>query len=127
MIVAGLGSRREITADELEQAVRLAFKTLSLPIERLDAIATEGGKAVQPPYVEVVGRLAATLIVCDELSLQRVADRILTPSRHALEAKGVPSIAEAAALVGAGRNACLLGARVTTERATCAVAAGDGP
>lgn len=126
MIVAGLGSRREITADELEQAVRLAFETVNLPIERLDAIATEGGKAVQRPYLEVAERLSAMMIVCDEISLERVSGQILTPSRYALEAKDVPSIAEAAALVGAGRNACLLGARVATERATCAVAAGDG-
>ena len=31
------------------------------------------------------------------------------------------------ALVAAGRNACLLGARVATDVATCAIAVGDGP
>jgi cobalt-precorrin 5A hydrolase len=43
-----------------------------------------------------------------------------------LEAKGLPSIAEASAIVVAGRNARLLGARVATERATCAIATGEG-
>jgi len=43
-----------------------------------------------------------------------------------LEAKGVPSIAEASALVVAGRNGQLLGERIATERATCAIASGDG-
>ena len=37
------------------------------------------------------------------------------------------SIAEASALVAAGRNACLLGARIATDIATCAIAVGDGP
>ena len=43
-----------------------------------------------------------------------------------LEAKGVPSIAEASALVAAGHGARLLGTRVATSRATCAIAVGDG-
>ena len=46
--------------------------------------------------------------------------------QFALNAKGLPSIAEASAIVVAGRNARLLGARVATERATCAIATGDG-
>ena len=58
--------------------------------------------------------------------LDRVAGQVLTPSKLVLEAKGVPSIAEASALVVAGRNARLLGARVATERATCAIAMGEG-
>ena len=126
MIVAGLGSRAEISAGDLERAVRLAFDVLQLPIERLEALATEAGKAVQPAFIEAAERLGVPLIACATSDLDGVASQILTPSKHALAAKGVPSIAEASALVGAGRNACLLGARVTTERATCAVAVGDG-
>jgi cobalt-precorrin 5A hydrolase len=40
--------------------------------------------------------------------------------------KGVPSIAEASALVAAGHNARLLGARVAAEKATCAIAISEG-
>ena len=60
------------------------------------------------------------------MDLDRVAGQVLTPSKFVLEAKGLPSIAEASAIVVAGRNARLLGARVATERATCAIATGDG-
>jgi len=42
------------------------------------------------------------------------------------EIKGVPSIAEASALVAAGSNARLLGARVAANRITCAIAIGEG-
>jgi len=38
----------------------------------------------------------------------------------------VPSIAEASALVAAGPNARLLGARVAANRVTCAIAIGEG-
>jgi cobalt-precorrin 5A hydrolase len=51
---------------------------------------------------------------------------VLTPSKLVLESKGVPSIAEASALVVAGRSARLLGTRVATAQATCAIAIGDG-
>ena len=51
---------------------------------------------------------------------------MLTPSKLVLETKGVPSIAEASALSAAGRNARLLGTRVATAGATCAIAIGEG-
>jgi cobalt-precorrin 5A hydrolase len=60
------------------------------------------------------------------MDLDRVAGQVLTPSKFVLEAKGLPSIAEASAIVVAGRNGRLLGARVATERATCAIATGEG-
>ncbi|MBN9540643.1 MAG: cobalamin biosynthesis protein, partial [Alphaproteobacteria bacterium] len=47
-------------------------------------------------------------------------------SKLVLKAKGLPSIAEASALVVAGRDGRLLGARVASERATCAIAIGEG-
>ncbi len=40
--------------------------------------------------------------------------------------QSAPSIAEASALVVAGRNGRLLGTRVATAQATCAIAIGEG-
>jgi cobalt-precorrin 5A hydrolase len=126
MIVAGVGCRREITADELEKVVHMALGRFQVPAERLDAVATESEKATDPAFAEVARRLSARLVACAIDDLDRVADRVPTTSRPVLEAKGVPSIAEASALVAAGRNGRLLGARVATARATCAIAVGDG-
>jgi cobalt-precorrin 5A hydrolase len=126
MIVAGIGCRREITADDLEKVVRMALGLFQLPAERLDAVATESEKATDPAFAEVARRLAARLVACTVDDLDRVAGQVLTPSRLVLEAKGVPSIAEASALVVAGRNGRLLGTRVATALATCAIALGDG-
>ena len=126
MIVAGIGFRRGTTADEIERVVRLALGLHELPAERLQAIATESEKAVDPALPEVARRLSARLVACTALDLDRVAGQVLTPSKFVLEAKGLPSIAEASAIVVAGRNARLLGARVATERATCAIATGEG-
>ena len=126
MIVAGVGCRREISADEIEQVVRLALGVFQLPAERLDAIATESAKADDPAFPEAARRLSARLMTCTVDDLDRVAGQVLTPSELVLETKGVPSIAEASALVGAGRNGRLLGARVASASATCAIAIGDG-
>jgi cobalt-precorrin 5A hydrolase len=126
MIVAGVGFRRETSADELEKVVCLALGVFQLPAERLDAVATESEKATDPAIAEAARRLSARLMACTVEELDRVAGQVLTPSKLVLETKGVPSIAEASALVGAGRNGRLLGTRVATARATCAIAVGDG-
>jgi cobalt-precorrin 5A hydrolase len=126
MIVAGIGFRRGASADEIEKVVRLALGVFQLPAERLDALATEAEKATEPAFTEVAQRLAARMAACTTDDLDRVAGQVLTPSKLVLEAKGVPSIAEASALVVAGRNGRLLGTRVATALATCAIAIGDG-
>jgi len=126
MIVAGVGFRRGASADEIEKVVRLALGIFQLAPERLDAVATESEKATEPVFAEVAQRLSAKMTACTVDDLDRVAGQVLTPSKLVLERKGVPSIAEASALVVAGRNARLLGTRVATAQATCAIAIGDG-
>jgi len=126
MIVAGVGCRRETSADEIERVVRMALGMFGLPVERLDAVATESDRATDPGFVEAVRRLSAKLVACTADDLDRVAGRLITPSKLVLKAKGLPSIAEASALVVAGHQGRLLGTRVATERATCAIAIGEG-
>jgi cobalt-precorrin 5A hydrolase len=126
VIVAGVGCRSGASVEEIEQVVRMALDMFRLPAERLDALATESEKATEPAVAEAARRLAVSLAACTLEELDRVAGQVLSPSKLVLEAKGVPSIAEASALVIAGRNARLLGTRVATARATCAIAIGEG-
>ncbi|HQS19264.1 cobalamin biosynthesis protein [Reyranella sp.] len=126
MIVAGVGCRRGTSADEIERVVRLALGMFDLAPRRLETIATESEKATEAAFQEVAQRMSVRLVACTVADLDRVAGQVLTPSSMVLERKGVPSIAEASAIVVAGRNARLLGARVATAAATCAIAIGDG-
>jgi cobalt-precorrin 5A hydrolase len=126
MIVAGVGSKSTASADEIERVVRMALGVFHLPAERLDVLATESEKATDPAIAEAARRLSVSITACTLEDLDRVAGRVLTPSRFVLETKGVPSIAEASALVVAGRNGRLLGTRVATAQVTCAIATGDG-
>ena len=126
MIVAGVGCRRDTSAEEIERVVRLALGMFRLAPERLDAMATESDKTLESGLVEAARLLSVRLVACTVSDLDRVAGEVLTPSMMVLATKGVPSIAEASALVVAGRDARLLGTRVATERATCAIAIGEG-
>jgi cobalt-precorrin 5A hydrolase len=126
VIVAGVGCRSGASVEEIEQVVRMALDMFRLPAERLDALATESEKATEPAVAEAARRLAVSLAACTLEEIDRVAGQVLSPSKLVLEAKGAPSIAEASALVIAGRNARLLGTRVATARATCAIAIGEG-
>lgn len=126
MIVAGVGSRRGTEADEIEKVVRMALDLYRVPAERLEVLATESDKAAADAFLEAARRLSVKLVACTVVDLDRVAGQVLTPSKLVLETKGVPSIAEASALVAAGRDARLLGTRVATAGATCAIAIGDG-
>lgn len=124
MIVAGIGFRKGTSAEEIEEAVRSALQTYD--VARIDAIATESGKADDPAVMEVAKRLDATVAFCAIDDLGSVAHRVLTPSGTVMKVKGVPSIAEGSAVFAAGGNARLLGPRVATARATCALAEGEG-
>ncbi len=126
MIVAGVGFRRDTSAEEIERVVMKALGAFNVVRASLDALATETTKAAEPGIAEAARRLSVKLIACETSDLERVADTVLTLSSLVLEARGVPSIAEASAIVVAGRNARLLGARVATAGATCAIAVGEG-
>lgn len=126
MIVAGLGFRRGTSAEELERVVRLALESFAVPAHRLKAIATESEKAADPSVPELARRLSAPIVACNLSELSGTAGQVLTSSQRVTNAKGVPSIAEAAALVAAGRNGRLLGKRIATRQATCAIAIGEG-
>ena len=91
------------------------------------AFATDVALLSLGGYLKKKESLSARLGGCALSDLERMSSQVLTPSARVLETKGVPSIAEASALVAAGRNACLLGARIATDIATCAIAVGDGP
>lgn len=124
VIVAGVGFRLGTTAEEIEALVRQAMALHGA--ERIDLLATESGKASEPGVQEAARRLSVELSACAAADLETVTDRLLTRSARVQEATGLPSIAEAAALVAAGRDSRLLGPRIASVRVTCAIAEGNG-
>jgi cobalt-precorrin 5A hydrolase len=126
MIVAGIGCRRGTPRAEIEDVIARALTAFGLAGHRLDLIATEAGKAKEPGLVDAARRLAVGVVACASDEMRAVAERALTVSARVAALKSVPSVAETAALVAAGRDARLLGPRVATSSATCAIAVGEG-
>ncbi len=127
MIVAGVGFRRGTPAGDIEAVVALALDRLGLAAEKLDALATLAEKAGEAGMHDVSRRLSLPVVACSREAMLAIGDRVVTMSPRARAAVGVPSVAEAAALVAAGPSAVLLLPRVATASATCAIAEGCGP
>lgn len=118
MIVAGFGFRSGATVDSLADAYKRA---------RLgqDAVVLATVEDKLPLLQGLAGRMQRPVI--------GVSDRFMvmqdTPTRSeaALTARGVGSVAEAAALAAAGPGARLVSTRVISEdgQATCAFAIGE--
>jgi cobalt-precorrin 5A hydrolase len=127
MIAAGIGCRRGTPSEDIVSLILAVLANFGVDRANLDAIASEASKADERGIAEAARLLSVRLVRCSIADLDRAADKVLARSSRVRALKGVPSIAEASALVAAGRNAKLLGARVATEKVTCAVAIGEGP
>lgn len=127
MIVAGIGCRRGAPASAIEEVIGVALEQARLTRHSLDALAAHCDKAEEPGLREVARRWTLTLLLPTMAELASVAVLTATISPRSLAAKGLPSVAETAALAAAGRSARLIVPRVATREATCAIAAGEGP
>lgn len=114
--VAGLGSRRGVSAAEVIAAVEAARVASGAP--RLDALATLPAKAMEPGFAAAARCLGLPLVIAEPAAGARLATR----SAASQAATGTASASEAAALGAAGPRARLLGPRIVTGRVTCAIA-----
>jgi cobalt-precorrin 5A hydrolase len=126
MIVAGIGCGSNPAATEIVALIHAALESFGIATLDLAAIATEASKADELGLEAASLTLAVPLLRCSIAELDAVEEKLLTRSQRVLALKGTTSIAEAAALVGAGGNARLLGARIAAGRITCAIAEGEG-
>lgn len=120
MIVAGFGFRSEVSEEALMEALELAGGL------RAEKIATAGDKAVATAFVALAERLGLPVVAVPQEAL--TAQAVETQSRASLKARGVGSVAEAAALYAAGEGGRLMAPRVVSgdRAATCALAEGPG-
>ena len=122
MRVAGLGFRQGVKVAALREALDAVGGH-----HGLTALATISDKAAAGALVSLAGELG--------LPIKSVSAEILagvetaTRSERIVATFGVGSLAEAVALVAAGRNARLVSSRAVSQdrTATAAIAEGDGP
>ena len=119
-IAVGIGCRRGATSASVVSLVRDALLRAALPVASAE-LFTIDAKRDEPGLVQAAANLGVPLHFISRESLAAID----TPTRSAqsLKAFGVSSVAESAALAGAGKGAILVVGRVAREGVTCAVAA----
>ena len=121
-IAIGVGCRRGVCAEAIVVLVRETLAGAALPIEGA-SVFTIDAKVDEPGLAHAARALGAPLVFLSREKLSVIE----TPTRsaHVLQRFGVGSIAEGAALAGAGVGAVLLVPRVVRNGVTCAVARGS--
>ncbi len=126
MIVAGIGCRRGAGSAAITQIIEAALAECRLERSALDAVATAAEKGDEAGLRAAASFLSLPLILVAPQDLALAVGKTVSVSQRVLDLKGVPSIAETAAVAAAGRDARLLAARVSNKEASCAIAIGEG-
>nr|WP_294523747.1 cobalamin biosynthesis protein [uncultured Rhodopila sp.] len=119
-IAIGVGCRLGCAADAIVGLVRQALEQAPAA-ERL-GLFTIRDKAGEPGLMEAADRLGLDLVFLTRDALLEQAPSVQTSSARVESRFGVPSVAEAAALAGAGAGSVLLVKRIAGQGATCAIA-----
>jgi cobalt-precorrin 5A hydrolase len=119
-IAIGVGCRLGCRAEAIEALVRQALDRV--PDARRPGLFTIRDKNGEPGLAEAADHLGLELVFLSRDALREQARSVVTRSPRAEARFGVPSVAEAAALAGAGAGSVLLVPRISGQGATCAVA-----
>jgi cobalt-precorrin 5A hydrolase len=123
MIVAGIGCRITVSAEQVEAAIDAAFLSHQLAAHQLYAIAVPATKATEAGVAAVAEARGVELILVAQSALEAADKRTVTRSARSMDALNVQSASEAAALAAGGPKARLLAPRLAVGPVTCALAA----
>jgi cobalt-precorrin 5A hydrolase len=127
VIVAGVGCRKAISAQEVESAIEAALLHNRLAGHWLVRIAVPDVKGTEAGIVAAAAARGIPLVLIAQKALEAADARTLTRSARSMDTLNVHSVAEAAALAAAGPRARLLAPRVAVGPVTCALAEGESP
>ncbi|TPM01519.1 cobalamin biosynthesis protein [Mesorhizobium sp. B2-3-11] len=128
MMVAGIGSRKGVTVEDVLAAIETALEAHGLAMSALSALATAALKKDEDAIAAAGRKLNLPVIIVDDAALQAASPRTLSNSSLSRDLAGTPSVSEASALAVAGKSASLLGPRTVLGAVTCAIAiSGDAP
>ncbi|MBZ9673715.1 cobalamin biosynthesis protein [Mesorhizobium sp. ES1-3] len=128
MMVAGIGSRKSVTVQEVLAAIETALEAQGLAMSALSALATAALKKDEDAIAAAGRKLNLPVIIVDEATLEAASPRTLSNCSLSRDLAGTPSVSEASALAVAGKGGSLLGPRTVLGAVTCAIAiSGDAP
>ncbi|WP_246731615.1 cobalamin biosynthesis protein [Methylocapsa sp. S129] len=121
MIAIGLGCRKACASEAIVDIVRRALADRQ-DLEGVRRLFSVVDKCDEPGLSAAARELGFDLVFLSRQALAATMPRLLTRSAAAQSRFGLASVAEAAALAGAGPDAKLLGPRLAAHGATCAIA-----
>ncbi|WOJ91019.1 cobalamin biosynthesis protein [Methylocapsa polymorpha] len=121
MIAIGLGCRKGCTGEAIAALVRSALADACCS-DAPATLFTHADKRNEPGLAAAAQELRMPLVFLEAEILQQASGRAATRSERVLRLFGLPSIAEAAALAGAGPASILLLPRISEGGASCAIA-----
>lgn len=122
-LAVGVGCRSGVAAEVIADLVERALEAAARP-DAPAALFTVVDKLGEPGIGEAAAALGLALVHLPRPALAAVADRVTVRSEKVVELFGVPSIAEGAALAGAGPGGRLVVERMAERGVTVAVAIG---
>jgi cobalt-precorrin 5A hydrolase len=127
MIAVGIGCRKECDPGDIVQAIASALAASRSDLRAVHALYAPEFKREERSLVVAAQEVGKDLVYLPLDALRAQASLALTMSAHVLERWGLPSVAEAAALAGAGclrgiGGQRLLGPRQIAGGAACALA-----
>ena len=126
MMVAGIGSRKGVSVEDVLAAIETTLETHGLAMTALSALATTPLKQDEQAILMAGHQLNLPVIVADAAAIEAAASATISRSGLSQELAGTPSVSEASALAVAGAGAKLLGPRTVLGPVTCAIALGGG-
>jgi cobalt-precorrin 5A hydrolase len=128
MMVAGIGSRKGVSVEDVLAAIETAVEAHGLTMTALSALATAPLKQDEKAILAAGHQLNLPVIVADAAVIEAASSATISRSSLAQDLAGTPSVSEASALAVAGKGARLLGPRTVLGPVTCAIAiSGDAP
>jgi cobalt-precorrin 5A hydrolase len=121
LIAIGLGCRKACSGEAIVALVRRVLADCE-GVEGERRLFSLIDKRDEPGLAVAAKALGFDLVFLSRAALAAEEPRLLTRSRAAQHRFDLPSVAEAAALAGAGPEAQLLGPRLAADGATCAIA-----
>ena len=126
-LVMGLGCERHAEASELIALAGQVMSDHKLAPSSLAAVASIGLKADEDAIHAVAAHFGVPARFFSAEELDRETPRLRNPSAIVAKEVGVPGVAEATALAGAGADAELLVEKTRSARGTCAIAKAREP
>ncbi|MBZ9916715.1 cobalamin biosynthesis protein [Mesorhizobium sp. B2-2-4] len=122
MMVAGIGSRKGVSVEDVLAAIETTLEAHGLAMTALSSLATATLKKDEQAIAAAGRTLNLPVIVVDEAALKAASTKALSNSSLSQDLAGTPSVSEASALAVAGEGARLLGPRIVLGPVTCAIA-----